>query len=262
MLLFPFLQFPSTLRLTSHVLLNNLSYNPCTNCLTTFTDGKPKSLSHRYGRYQITFHRYIISRHNHLYSIRQLHYSRNIRCPEIKLRTVAIEKRRMTTTLLLGQYIYLCLKLSVRSYTPGLGQYHPALHILLLRTPQQYTKIVSGLTLIQYLAKHLYSRHYTLLRRSYPNYLYLIPYPHYPALHTPGNHCPTTGYRKHILYRHHKRLVYLTLRRNYIIINRLHQLEYWTALRTLILCTSTLNSLQRTAYRYWYIIPRKIILAQ
>src|SRR3972149_3278197 len=129
MLLFPSYLFPLFNLLTSNVLLNNLSYNPCTHSLTTFADGKPQSLSHRYRRYQITFHRYIISRHNHLYSFRQLHYSRNIRCPEIKLRTVAIEKRRMTTTLLLCQYIYLCLKLSVRSYTPGLGQYHPTLHI-------------------------------------------------------------------------------------------------------------------------------------
>src|SRR3990172_9094020 len=190
MLLFPSYLFPLFNLLTSNVLLNNLSYNPCTHSLTTLADGKPQSLSHRYRRYQITFHRYIISRHNHLYSFRQLHYSRNIRCPEIKLRTVAIEKRRMTTTLLLGQYIYLSLKLSVRSYTPGLGQYHPALHILLLGTTQQHPKIVPGLSLIQYLAEHLYPSHNTLLRRTYPNYLYLISHWLYAGPSPASNFCP------------------------------------------------------------------------
>src|SRR3990172_2261835 len=224
-------------------LFYNLTYNSGPYCPTTFPHCKPQSLFHRYRGYQIRLHRNIIPGHHHLYTLRQLAHPCHIRCPEIKLRPVTIEKRRVPPALLLSQYIYLSLKLRVRCYTPGLSQYHPALNLLLLRTTQQYPYVVTRLTLIQYLPEHLYSRNHCLLRSLYTNYLYLLSYPDYTPLNPARHYRTPAGYAEYILYRHHKRLVYVTLRHRYIFIHCLHQLQYRPALGTIILPASPLNSL-------------------
>src|SRR3990170_3313999 len=227
-----------------------------------FSHRKPQPILHRNRGNQVRLDRYIIPRHHHLHTLRQLRHSRHIRRPEIKLRPVPVEKRRVPPPLLLRQYIHLRLKLRMRRDAPGLRQHHPSLHILLLRPTQQHPKIIPSLTLIQYLAEHLHSRHHRLLRRPNPNNIYLLPHTHHPTLHTPRHHRPATRNAEHILNRHHERLLNITLRHRDILIHTLHQLQDRTTLRTLLLRTPALHRLQRTPHRHRNLIPRKIVLAQ
>src|SRR6056300_1786627 len=78
---------------------------------TTLSDRKTQALFHRNRRNQRRHKIDVVTRHHHLNTLRQLNRARYIRRTEVKLRTVTLEKRRMTTTLVLRQNINLCLKL-------------------------------------------------------------------------------------------------------------------------------------------------------
>ena len=62
---------------------------------------------------KVYFHLYVISGHAHLGACRKYALSGNVSCSEIELRSVVVEERSMTATLVLGQYVYLSLKLLV-----------------------------------------------------------------------------------------------------------------------------------------------------
>src|SRR6185437_7800499 len=70
-------------------LLDNLGHGACTHRVAAFPDRKPQPLLQRYRRDQCDLCAHIIPRHPHLHSRRQLHVSRHVRRPEIKLRPVS-----------------------------------------------------------------------------------------------------------------------------------------------------------------------------
>src|ERR1700728_4489786 len=80
----------------------------------TLADGEPYALLHGDGSDQLHFQVHVVTRHHHLRTGGQLRHSRHVRRAKVKLRTVAVEERRVTTTLLLRQHVHLALELGVR----------------------------------------------------------------------------------------------------------------------------------------------------
>ncbi len=163
----------------------------------------------------------------------------------------------MTTTLLLRQHIHLRLKISMRRNTTRLRQHLTPLHLILLNPPQQRTNIIPSLPLIKKLPEHLNTSTRRLLRIPDTDDLQLITSMNNPLLNLARHHRPTTRNRKHILNRHQKRLIQITLRLRNIRIHRLHQLR--DLVRSIRI---TLKSLQRRHMNHRHIITRKLILRQ
>src|SRR5258707_1166326 len=80
----------------------------------TFTNREPLSLLHRDRRDQFHFHRDIVTWHHHFHSLRQRHISSHVARPEIELRTVFAEERRMAATFFLGKHVDFRLETKVR----------------------------------------------------------------------------------------------------------------------------------------------------
>jgi len=129
------------------MLFNNFSYDAGTNSTTTLTDSKPQSLFHSDRRNQVDNHLYVVTRHYHLGAFRQLYRTRYIRRAEVKLRTIALEERCMTATLILGQNVNLCLELRVRRNRARLRQYLTTLTISIssptLTTPRSMRPVTT-----------------------------------------------------------------------------------------------------------------------
>src|SRR5580693_5762574 len=112
-------------------LLNNLRNRSRTHRMPAFANGKPQALFHRYRRDQLNHQRNVVPWHDHLSSSRKLGNSSDIGSPQIKLRTVSLEERRMPSTLFLRQDVNLSLEFRVRRDRSRLRQHHTALDIFL-----------------------------------------------------------------------------------------------------------------------------------
>src|SRR6266446_887999 len=104
--------------------------------VAAFADGEAQPAFQRHRRDQRNLRRYVVSRHDHLHSRRQLHVPGHVRGPKIKLRPVPAEKRRVPPALFLGQHVSLGLELGVRRDRTRLGHHLPALHLFFFRAPQ------------------------------------------------------------------------------------------------------------------------------
>src|SRR6266568_3307325 len=222
-----------------------------------FADREAQAFFHRDRRDQLDRHLGVVPRHHHLHPRRQLHRPRHVRRPQVKLRPIALEKRRVPPPLLLRQHVHLSVKRRVRRDRPRLRQHHPPLHLVLLHPPQQQPHIVPRLPLVQQLPKHLHPRHHRLLVRPKPHHLHLILHLHLPPLNPPRRHRAPPRNRKHILHRHQKRLVHLPLRNRNALVQRVHQLPHLRHRRLV-----PRNRLQRRPPNHRNVVPRKLVLRQ
>src|SRR5947208_2135050 len=158
-------------------LLQDLGGHAGADGAAAFADRKPQLLLHRDRRDQLARHLRVVPRHHHLHPRRQLHRPRHVRRPQIKLRPIPLEERRMPPAFFLGQDVHLALKLRVRRDALRLRQHHPPLHLVLLDAPEQEPDVVPRLPLIQQLPEHLHPPHHHLLVR---------PQPHHPPFPTPA----------------------------------------------------------------------------
>src|SRR2546422_1680685 len=76
-------------------LLQDLGGHAGADGAAAFADRKPQLLLHRDRRDQLDRHLRIVSRHHHLHPRRQLHRPRHVRRPQVKLRPIPLEKRRV-----------------------------------------------------------------------------------------------------------------------------------------------------------------------
>ena len=111
------------LRLPSPLLFDDFRYYSGSYCSSAFSDRESQSFFDRNLVDQFDFHRYVISRHAHFCSCRQLQRSCNICRSEVELRSVSVEERCMTAAFFLLQYIYFSLELRVRMYRTRCCQY-------------------------------------------------------------------------------------------------------------------------------------------
>ncbi len=163
----------------------------------------------------------------------------------------------MPPTLLLSQHINLTLKIGMRSNRTRQRNNLATLNIILTNTPQQQPNIVPSLTLIKQLTEHLNTSHRRLLHITQTNNLNLLTNMDNTSLNTTSHHRATTSNRKHILNRHHERLLSLTQRLRNIRINSLHQIQ-----NRLLSLRITLQSLQSRTTNHRNIVTRELILSK
>src|SRR5712691_1748183 len=205
-------------------LLQDLGGHAGADGTAAFADRKPQLLLHRDRRDQLDRHLRVVPRHHHLHPRRQLHRPRHVRRPQVKLRPIPLEKRRVPTPLLLRQHVHFALKLRVRRDAPRLRQHHPPLHLVLLHPPQQEADVVPRLPLVQQLPEHLHPGHHRLLVRPKPHHLHFLLHLHLPPLDPPRRHRPPARDREHVLHRHQERLLHLPLRHRNVLVQRRQQL--------------------------------------
>src|SRR5262245_22267653 len=82
--------------------------------LAALADGEALLLLHRDRRDQLDVHGRVVARHDHLRPRRQRALPGYVGGPEVELRTVVVEERRVPATLLLGEDVGLSLELLVR----------------------------------------------------------------------------------------------------------------------------------------------------
>src|SRR5207302_10446407 len=166
-------------------LLQDLGDHAGAHRAAAFADPDPQLLLHRNRRDQLDRHLRVVPRHHHLPPRRQLHRPRHVRRPQVKLRPIPLENRRVPPPLVLRQHVHFARKLRVRRDAPRLRQHHPPLHLVLLHPSQQQAHVVPRLPLVQQLAKHLHPRHHRLLVRPKPHHLHFLPHLHLPPPHPP-----------------------------------------------------------------------------
>src|SRR6056297_1407961 len=145
-------------------LLEDLGDHAGAHGTAAFAYREAQTIFHRNRRYQRHRHLHVVTRHHHLHSLREIHRTRHIRRPEVELRAVTTEKRRVAPTLVLRQHVHLRLELRVRRDRTRLRQHLTTLHVVSLRTTQQHAHVVSRHALVKQLAEHLDTRARRLLR--------------------------------------------------------------------------------------------------
>src|SRR5438105_3966625 len=94
-------------------LLNNFRNRSCAYRASAFADGKTQALFHGHRRNQLNGQRNVVARHHHLRARWQLSHARHVGGAEIKLRTVTLEERCMTSAFFFVQDVDLSLELGM-----------------------------------------------------------------------------------------------------------------------------------------------------
>src|SRR5882672_11010616 len=190
--------------LTYSASFDHFGDDACADGLAALADREAQALLHRDGRDQRHHHLHVVPGHHHLGALRELHRPRHIGRPEVKLRPVVVEERRMPPALFFGEHVHLALELRVRGDRAGLRQHLATLDLFSFRASQENADVVPRLALVQDLPDHLHARAHRLLRGLDPHDLDLLPHLDHPALDAPGDHRPPSRDGEHILHRHQK----------------------------------------------------------
>src|SRR5438067_5679005 len=142
--------------------------------VSAFTDREPESVFQRDRSPERDLEVDVITRHDHLAALGQLHVTSDIGGPDVELRTVAVEERGVPATFLLGEDVDLGVEFRVRLHRAGLRDDLAALDVLALQASQEQADIVARLALVEELAEHLHARDDGLLRLSDPDDLDLF----------------------------------------------------------------------------------------
>src|SRR3546814_832954 len=116
---------------------------------------RSEAVLHGDGLDQLNDHFGVVAGHDHLGALGQRDDAGDVRGPEVELRTVVVEERRVTATLLLREDVDRCLEVGVRGGGAGLDDNHAALDVLALGSTQEQTDVLAGLALVEQLAEHL-----------------------------------------------------------------------------------------------------------
>src|SRR5690554_6174163 len=143
--------------LLKFLLLDDLCYDTGCNGSSTFSDGETQAFFDGDGSDQLDLHGDVVARHYHLHAFAQLDDAGHVSGSEIKLRSVSVEERSMSSTLFFCQYVYFRLEFGVGIYSSRLGQYLSTLDLCSVHSSKQRSDVVSGYCLIQQFSKHLYS---------------------------------------------------------------------------------------------------------
>src|ERR687886_3095811 len=105
-------------------LLDDLRYRSGADRAATLADRELQALLHGDRLDQLDRHGGGVARHDHLGALGQRDDAGDVRGPEVELRTVVLEERRVPATLLLGEDVDLTLELRVRRGGAGLHDDH------------------------------------------------------------------------------------------------------------------------------------------
>ena len=109
-------------RSSGGLLVQDLRDAAGTDGAATFTDRESQTFVHGDGLNELDAHVRVVTRHNHVLALGQVHNAGDVGRPEVELRTVVVEERSVPAALILGKDVGLCLELRVRVIEPGLQQ--------------------------------------------------------------------------------------------------------------------------------------------
>src|SRR6185369_8313190 len=205
-----------------------------------FPDRESQPLLHRDRRDQLDRQLRVVSRHHHLHSFIQRRHSRHIRRPEVELRSIPAEKRRVPSSLFLRQHIYLCFELRVRRDRTRLCYHLPSLDLFSLNPSQQQPHVVSRHSRVQQLLEHLNAGHYRLSRVLNSDDLDFFSDLDLSSLDSACRHRSSSRNREDVFNRHQERLVDFTRRLRDVAVYCFHQL-----IHSLLAVSLSVQRLQR-----------------
>src|SRR5262245_41411190 len=88
-------------------LLQNLGDRAGADPAAALTNREPRALFERDRGQEVTRDRRVVAGHHHLRACRQLERARHVGRPDVELRTIAVEERRVAATLFLGEDVHL-----------------------------------------------------------------------------------------------------------------------------------------------------------
>src|SRR5204863_6692772 len=175
--------------------------------------GESQALIHGDRLDQLDRHLNVVAGHDHLSALGKVGDTGDVGGAEVELWPVAVEERRVPTTLLLLQAVDLGLELGVRGDRARLAEDLPALDVLALGASQESADVVAGASLVEDLAEHLDAGDDRLARlRMDADDLDLLARLDDSLLDTAGGHGAAAGDREDVLDRHQERLVERPLR--------------------------------------------------
>src|SRR5450631_1726516 len=245
--------------LSFNVVRKNLGDDAGADSLATFTNREAQTFLAGDRRNELDLQAHVVARHHHLGAFGQRHQPRHVRRPEIKLRPVSLEERRVATTLLFLQDVDLAHEVLVRRDAPRLRKHLSALDLLALRPTEQRPDVVPGRTFVQQLAEHLDAGDDRLHGVLELDDLDLLADLHDAALQAPRDDRAAATDRKYILNRHQERLVDLPLR---LLDERVASLQQLQHRRLAQLARVTLQRLQRAAPDDRCVVARVLVLRQ
>ena len=137
-------------------LLDDGGNGACTNGTATLTDSETQTLLHSYRCGSAQRSSDTLSPGMHISTPSgSSHNTGNVSSSEVELRTVVVEERSMTATLVLGQNVYLTGELVMRGDGAGLSQNLSSLDLSSLNTTKQSTDVITSLAFVQQLVEHL-----------------------------------------------------------------------------------------------------------
>src|SRR3984957_2127223 len=98
----------------SHKLFDDLRDRACAHGVAAFANREAQALFESYWGDECDFTADIVAGHHHLDALRQLHVAGDVRGAEVKLRTVAGEKRSVAPAFFLGHNVRFGFELGVR----------------------------------------------------------------------------------------------------------------------------------------------------
>src|SRR6202790_4140944 len=120
----------------SHKLFDDLRDRACAHGVAAFANRETQTLFESYWGDECDFAADVVAEHHHLDALRQLHVAGDVRGAEVKLWTVAGEKRGVPPAFFFGQHVCFGLELSVWRDGARLANYLAALHIFFFRAAQ------------------------------------------------------------------------------------------------------------------------------
>src|SRR5699024_5279366 len=139
----------------TRTLLDDCSYCTRSYCTATLTDSESQTFLHSYWMDQFNCHCNVISRHAHLCAFRKLADTCYLCCSEVELRTIIVEERCMTATLILCQDVNLACEFFMAFYCTRFDQTLSSFDLCSLDTTKQSTDVITCTSLVEQLTEHL-----------------------------------------------------------------------------------------------------------
>src|SRR4051812_26992587 len=114
----------------------------------TLADRELQTVLHGDRLDELDRHLGVVARHDHLGALGEGHDAGHVGGPEVELRTVVVEERRVPATLVLGQDVDRRVEVRVRRRRAGLDHDHPALDVLALRAAEEQSDVLTSLALV------------------------------------------------------------------------------------------------------------------
>src|SRR3984893_9012198 len=241
----------------SHKLFDDLRDRACAHGVAAFANREAQALFESYWGDECDFAADVVAGHHHLDALRQFHVAGSVRGAEVKLWTVAGEKRCVKPAFFLGQHVRFSFELGVRRDRTRLANYLAALHIFFFRAAQQQTYVIARETFVQQLAKHFHAGNYFLLRGAETNDFDFFANFYLAAFHSAGNYRAAAGDGENIFDGNGKRLINVAHRLRHILIHRIHQF-----IDGLFVLGVAVQSLQRRAANNGNAVARELVALQ